>query len=400
MTPPSLSLSAADARRIALRAQALLGARPALPAGNRARQARVTAAVRHLGAVQLDTISVLARSHELIAYARLGAVGRPQVEAAYWGGDCFEYWGHAASIMPLADWPLFAFRRRNFRARERLWDRSAPATVDGVLDRLRAEGPLTATELGGAKSGSSWWGWSDVKVAVEYLLATGAVACVRRSGWRRVYELPERVIPAHLLHDDLDDQACYAALVRASGQALGVGTVADLADYFRLTRVDVERALPATGLLPVSVDSWGNAAWADPEAVSGPPARGQHVSTLLSPFDSLVWDRKRTLRVFDFDHRLEAYVPKNLREHGYFTMPILAGGRLVGRVDPAREGRTLVARQLSFEPRALRPSSVSATVSATAEALQAAAAWVGCTDVRLERVEPVGIVGPLAAALA
>jgi uncharacterized protein YcaQ len=401
MTPAPLELSAQDARRIALRAQSLLGARPAVPAGNRARQARIKAMVGQLGAVQLDTISVLARSHELIAYARLGPIGRPQIEAAYWGGDCFEYWGHAASIMPITEWPLFAFRRRHYRERRGIWSaQSVPPTADGIVDRLRAEGPLTATELGGAKTGSSWWGWSDVKVAVEFLLATGAVACVRRTGWRRVYDLPERVVPAQLLHDDLDDDACQAALVRASGQALGVATAADLADHFRLKRVDVERVLPASGLVPVSVDSWGSPAWASPDAVSGPPVRGQHVSTLLSPFDSLVWDRKRTLRVFDFDHRLEAYVPKNLREHGYFTMPILAGGRLIGRVDPGREGQTLVARQLSFESLALRPTSVAATIAATADALRTAASWVGCTDVRLERVEPVGLVGPLTAALA
>jgi uncharacterized protein YcaQ len=400
MTPAALELSNDDARRLALRAQSLLGARPQPPASTKARQARVTAMVGHLGAVQLDTISVLARSHELISYARLGAVGRPQIEAAYWGGDCFEYWGHAASIMAIGEWPLFAFRRREYLARQRVWDRATPATVSGVVDRLRAEGPLTATELGGAKTGSSWWGWSDVKVAVEYLLATGAAACVRRTGWRRVYDLPERVIPTDLLHDDLNDDRCRTALVRASGRALGVGTAADLADYFRLKRVDVERILPASGLVPVTVASWGAPAWADPDAVSGPPPRGQHVSTLLSPFDSLVWDRKRTLRVFGFDHRLEAYVPKDLREHGYFTMPILAGGRLVGRVDPAREGTTLIARQLSFEPLALRPTSIAATISATAEALRTAASWVGCTNVALERVEPIGIVGPLSAALA
>jgi uncharacterized protein YcaQ len=401
MTPVALALSAQDARRIALRAQALLGARPALPVSNRARQSRVSALVGRLGAVQLDTISVLARSHELIAYARLGPVGRTQIEAAYWSGDCFEYWGHAASIMRITEWPLFAFRRRRYLEQRGIWSvQSMPPSVEGVVERLRAEGPLTATELGGAKSGSSWWGWSDVKVAVEFLLATGAVACVRRTGWRRVYDLPERVVPAELLHDDLDDDTCQAALVRRSGQALGVGTAADLADHFRLKRVDVERVLPASGLVPVTVEAWGAPAWADPDAMHGPPVRGQHVSTLLSPFDSLVWDRKRTLRMFDFDHRLEAYVPKTLREHGYFTMPILAGGRLIGRVDPARDGRTLIARQLSFEPLALRPTSVASTIAATAEALRAAAEWVGCTDVALEKVEPVSLAGPLTAALA
>jgi uncharacterized protein YcaQ len=399
MTPATVELSADDARRSALAAQGLLGAAPRRPGSSRATQARLSAMVELLGAVQLDTISVLARSHELIAYARLGAIERPSIEAAYWGGDCFEYWGHAASIMPLTHWPLFAFRRRHYAARRRVWESASETTVCGVLARLAADGPLTATELGGAKSGSSWWGWSEVKVAVEFLLATGAVACVRRTGWRRVYDLPERVIPASLLHDDLDDDACMAALVALSGRALGVATAADLADHFRLKRADVERVLPATDLVPVRVDSWGAPAWADPSALAA-PVRGRHVATLLSPFDSLVWDRRRTARMFGFDHRLEAYVPKGKREHGYFTMPILAGGRLLGRVDPAREGRTLIARQLSFEPAAMRPSTTAATVALTAGALLEAAGWVGCTAVVLERVEPATMLAPLQAALA
>jgi uncharacterized protein YcaQ len=398
MTAAALDITADDARRMSLAAQGLLGAAPRRPGSSRATQARLSAMVQRLGAVQLDTISVLARSHELIAYARLGGVGRAGIETAYWSGDCFEYWGHAASIMPLTEWPLFAFRRRHYAAREGLWARANPVAVDGVLQRLRDEGPLTATDLGGAKTGSSWWGWSDIKVAVEYLLAAGSVACVRRTGWRRVYDLPERVVPAAVLHDDLDDDACYLALVVASGRALGVGTAADLADYFRLKRVDVERVLPASGLVPVRVESWTAPAWADPDAVAS-ELRGRHVATLLSPFDSLVWDRKRTARVFGLDHRLEAYVPKEKREHGYFTMPILVGGRLVGRVDPAREGRTLVARQLSFEPAALRPSAVASSLASTAAALREAAGWVGCTDVALERVEPASVVESLRAAL-
>ncbi len=414
---PVLELSADDARRIAVRAQDLPGAgtqrlgstgRPGRATQGRAAQERVVALVSHLGAVQLDTISVLARSHELVAYARLGNVARADIEAAYWGGDCFEYWGHAASILPIDNWPLFAFRRRDFRTRQRVWDRATPTTIDGVLDRLASEGPLTATELGGAKSGSSWWGWSDVKIAVEFLLAVGAVACVRRSGWRRVYDLPERVLPAEFLHDDLSDDDCLIALIRTSGRALGIGTAADIADYFRLKRADIIRLLPESGLVPVDIAQWSTLglplAWADPAALAElasipKSARGRQTGRLLSPFDSLIWDRKRTARVFGFDHRLEAYVPKNKRQHGYFTMPILAGGRLIGRVDPAREGRTLIARQLSLEPFALRPASIAVTVASAGHALREAAIWVGCDDVVLERIEPAEVAAPLRAAL-
>ena len=384
MTTPELS--ADDARRLALRAQQLSGAPD--------RRGGVPALVRTLGAVQLDTISVLARSHELIAYARLGAVGRARIERAYWGsGATFEYWGHAASVLPLSQWPLFAFRRRHFRARQRVWREHLTSTAEAVIARVRAEGPMTATALGGAKKSTGWWGWSDVKRAAEFLLATGELICATRVGWRRVYDLPERVVPTAWLHDDLDDDQCQRELLRQSARALGVATAADLADYFRLKTADAARLLPASGLVPLRVEGWAAPAWADPEALTSLASRGRHRTTLLSPFDSLVWDRGRTARIFGLDHRLEAYVPKELRQHGYFTMPVLSGGRLIARVDPARADGMLVARHVVIEPREATPARLDATASAIGAALREAAGWVGCEAVRIERVTPESATG-------
>ncbi|MEU7556124.1 crosslink repair DNA glycosylase YcaQ family protein [Streptomyces sp. NPDC044571] len=380
--PPTLSLSADEARRIALRAQGFLGAPD--------RRGGVRGVLRHLGAVQLDTISVLARSHELVPYARLGAVGRAAVESAYWstgadgtpsaGPHAFEYWSHAACILPIEEWPHFAFRRRERRARGHRWHvlQDKERSTKAVLDRLRSDGPLTSTELGGAKNGGEWFEWSETKIAVEWLLDTGEVVCTERRGWKRVYDLPERAVPDALLHDDMDDRECLRRLVALAGQSLGVGTRADLADYHRLKGEQVDAVIADSGLVPVEVEGWGRPAWADPAALATVP-RGRHRTTLLSPFDSLVWDRPRTERIFDFTHRLEAYVPKPRRIHGYFAMPLLAGGRLQGRVDPAREGRTLVARQLSLTGlKAARPM---------AEALREAADWVGCDAVRIDRTD-------------
>ncbi|WP_441245851.1 winged helix-turn-helix domain-containing protein [Kitasatospora sp. McL0602] len=370
MTPTTIS--ADEARRIGLRAQGLLGAPD--------RRAGVPGVLRRLGAVQLDTISVLARSHELIPYARLGAVGRPAVESAYWGAETtFEYWSHAACILPMSEWPLFAFRRRSYRARGHLWHHQVPEeTYRQVLDRLRAEGPLTSTELGGAKRTSEWWDWSDTKIAVEKALAFGDVVCTERRSWKRVYELAEQAVPAELFGDGLSDQECVRQLVAQSGAALGVATRADLMDYHRLKAEQFDAALPESGLVPVEVAGWGAPAWADPAALATEP-RGRHRTTLLSPFDSLVWDRPRTERIFGMAHRLEAYTPKHKRVHGYFAMPLLAGGRLVGRVDPAREGRTLVARQISLDaPKYVEP---------LAQALREAASWVGCDTVRVEALQ-------------
>ena len=426
-----------------LHAQGFLGA----TSWNRS-QAGVAAMLRRVGAVQLDTISVLARSHELVAYARLGPVSRQQIEQAYWHATkpaAFEYWAHAACVLPIEQWPYFAFRRRALRARGVRWHQIHQETCDKVLARLRAEGPLTATQLGGAKAGGPWWDWSEVKIAVEWLLDTGDVICVRRTGWRRVYDLPERVLPDELLGTEPSDLECLAHLAGVAARALGVLTHADLVDYHRLnyltseksqhTRLVADAAL-AAGLIPVAIAGPGNAGqarsagppgsegspgsggsrgsggsqgpggfrvsrgsggswgWADPAALAEASAgrRGRHRVTLLSPFDSLIWDRRRTRQMFGFEHSLEAYLPKHKRVHGYFTMPLLAGGRLAGRVDPAREGRTLVARKVSLER--------AAAAEPMAQALREAATWVGCDDVRLEQIEPANHASRLAAALA
>ena len=392
-----------DARRMTLRAQGFLGAT--------SRRGGVAAMLRRVGAVQLDTISVLARSHELVAYARLGAVSRQQIEQAYWQAGqpaAFEYWAHAACVLPVEQWPYFAFRRRALRARGVRWHQSHQETCEKVLARLRSEGPLTATQLGGAKAGGPWWDWSDVKIAAEWLLDTGDVICVRRTGWRRVYDLPERVLPSELLDAEPADLDCLAYLAGITARALGVVTHADLVDYHRLnyltseksqhTRLVADAAL-AAGLTPVTIAGPDRArssapGWADPAALAQDTAarRGRNRVTLLSPFDSLIWDRKRTLRMFGFEHSLEAYVPKHKRVHGYFTMPLLAGGQLAGRVDPAREGKTLVARKVSLER--------ASAAEPMAQALREAASWVGCDDVRLEQIEPAQHAPRLAAALA
>ena len=414
-----VTITPEEARRMTLRAQGFLGATPWRPT-----RSGVAAMLRRVGAVQLDTISVLARSHELVAYARLGPVTREQIEQAYWHlakPAAFEYWAHAACVLPIEQWPAFAFRRRAFRARGVRWHQSHQETCEKVLARLRAEGPLTATQLGGAKAGGPWWDWSEVKIAVEWLLDTGDVICVRRTGWRRVYDLPERVLPGEILGLELTDLECVAALAGVAARALGVVTHADLVDYHRLNFPSGEKgqftrlvadAATAAGLVPVAIAGATGAAaparaparadparaperapaWADPAALEQVADRGRHRVTLLSPFDSLVWDRKRTLRMFGFEHSLEAYVPKHKRVHGYFTMPLLAGGQLVGRVDPAREGKTLVARKVSLER--------ASAAEPMAQALREAAGWVGCDDVRVEQIEPAEHASRVAAALA
>jgi hypothetical protein len=387
--PTRDTLSADEARRITLRAQGFLG----VPRAGRG-AAAVRSVHRRLGAVQLDTISVLARSHQLVPYARLGPVGRPAVEAALWDGGAVEYWSHAACVIPAADWPLYAFRRRHFAERGMRWhDRPADSVFADVRAVLAAEGPITTKELGGAKTAGEWWSWGPRKIAIEFMLDLGEVVCTRRAGWRRVYDLPERALATEVrAADTLDDAACFRGLVALGGAALGVATVADLADYPRISREAVTAALPASGLVPVRVAGWRDPAWADPAALAALDTRGRHRTTLLSPFDSLIWDRARTRRVFGFTHALEAYKPAAKRDYGYFAMPLLAGGRLIGRADPKRDGRVLTPPAVFLDSRrAVGPMAV---------ALREAAAWVGCDEIRLARVEPPESAAALAAALA
>src|SRR5262249_15209312 len=254
----------------------------------------------------------------LVAYARLGAVPRARIERAYWHPrtpSAFEYWSHAACVLPIEDWPYYAFRRRALRARRMRGHTSHERICEQVLARLRAQGPLTATQLGGAKGGGDWWDWSETKIAVEWLLDVGDVVCVRREGWRRVYDLPERALPTTLLGLDPADEDCLAHLAGVAGRALGVVTRADLVAYHRLRQWHltggpdklngrVDAAAAAAGLVPVAIHVPGNTGgpgnaggpgntggsggppvpgWADPQALVEGGIRGRHRVTLLSP---------------------------------------------------------------------------------------------------------------------
>jgi uncharacterized protein YcaQ len=387
MSGSSTTLSAGEARRVALHAQGLLGPRPS---GGPA------ATLRRLAGVQLDTISVLARSHELVAYARHGAIPRATIEDAYWGptSTTFEYWSHAACVLPLEEWPAYAVTRRARRARGRRWHllEDELASCADVRERLRNEGPLTARQLGGAKKGGVWWDWSEIKIAAEWLLDIGELVCRERRGFQRVYDLAERAIPAELAHDEWSDEECAIRLVEAAGRALGVATVSDMAVYKGVPVKLVQRVLGDTDLVPVEVQGWDRPTFMAPGAVDVLSRRSRSRSLLISPFDSLAWDRARTARLFGFHHRLEAYVPRAKREYGYFAMPVLGGTKLVGLVDPGRRGHTLVAKQVT-----LRTNAAARHVAA---ALTEAASWVGCHDIAIERVDPVERTSELEALVA
>jgi len=360
---------------MALAAQGLIGPR---------QSGGPAAMLRRLGGVQLDTISVLARSHELVAYARHGSLTRRKIEADYWGprSATFEYWSHAACLLPLEQWPTYAFKRRRAVAKGRRWHQldDTERSCAEVMAKIRGEGPLTANELGGAKRGGEWWDWSQVKIAAEWLLDIGELVCRERRGFQRVYDLAERAIPDELRSEDLSDAECITALVRSAGRAMGVATVADLGAYHGVPVRQVHAVLEASALVPVEVEGWAHAAYADRAALESLGTKRRGHAVVISPFDSLIWYRPRTERLFGHRHRLEAYTPRHLRVFGYFAMPVLAGTNLVGLVDPGRDGSTLLAKQVTlFSSRA---------IPEVAKALRSAAAWVNCDAIAINRVAP------------
>lgn len=367
MTVDRLSLQ--EARAIAVAAQGLH--EPLTEA---------SALFRQVGCVQVDSIAVVRRSHELVALAR----GLPARETAdlTTAGETFEYWAHAICLVPLQLWPAFAVRRRRFLRHGWRGPDVDPAACDTVRERLAAEGPLTLTELGGA-TGNGWQRSSPARWAAEWLQAIGEVVVTSRRGWRRVYALAATTLP-DWAHHDLDDQEGMHLLVRTALTALGVATTDDVADYFRLAPTDVAQVLADLDIPQVGVHTWNERAWLSPD-YQLPPEPGRVVP--LSPFDSLIWHRPRQLRLFGRPWLLEAYKPPAKREFGYFAMPILAGSELAGRV-AARRDRDRVLRVEAIE---WVPERVSAGADALHEAITTLARWTDAATITYDHAaEPAG----------
>ena len=386
------TLSAAGARRIALAAQGFGRARPAGTVDRR----HVRRLFGDVGLVQIDSVNVVVRSQELPLWARLGAHSREVLAAMAADDELFEYWGHEASLIPVAHQPLFRWkmaRASNGAAWSGLVEiqRQHPGYVQAVLDEVRERGPVRASELldPGAKSGP-WWGWAKGKRALEFLFWTGQVTARRLPSFERVYDLTERIIPPGVMAQPTPTEAdARRQLLRQAAASMGVATVADLCDYYRLkvpaTRPFVDDLVEAGDLVPVRVEGWKDQAYVAPDA-----ARPRRITaaTLLSPFDSLVWFRPRTERLFDFHYRLELYTPEPKRVFGYYVLPFLLGDALVARLDVKadRKARSLLVPGAFAEP----GHPPEALVGDLAHELRSFAEWLG-----LDRVE-VGRRGDLA----
>ena len=387
------SISADEARRIALAAQGFANPRPT----SRLDRRHLRRVIAQIGLLQIDSVNVLVRSHYMPLFSRLGNYAPELLDASWIGApanrELFEYWGHMASLMPHEMHPLFRWRMADAAENHRDSDtrvghlnRSRPGFMQAALDEIRERGPLSAREITGAgASRGGWWGWSDGKRALEALFAAGRVAAAGRRGFERLYDLPERVIPARVLAMPTPaPEDAQRALMRISARALGVGTEKDLCDYFRIHigagRHRIRELVDTGELIPLSVEGWPAPAYLTREAKS---PRKLDASALLSPFDSLIWERARTERIFGFRYRIEIYTPLANRKYGYYVLPFLLGDRLVARVDlkSDRANRTLLVNGAHMEP-GVRASTVAEPLM---RELVTMASWLGLEQIKVTR---------------
>jgi len=388
-------LSAAEARRVAIGAQGLARPRPAGTPG--ARQLRIMA--ERLGVIQIDSVNVLARAHHLPGFSRLGPYDVADLDRLSQRAPrrLFEYWGHEASLLPVRLHPHLRWRMD--RAAQEAWGgmravhRERPELLGQVLEDVRARGPVSARDLAAEerpRRSGPWWDWSDVKRAVEFLFWSGEVTSARRRGFERLYDVPERVIPRAILGAPTPpvDEA-QRELVRTAARAYGVATERDLRDYFRLpvaeARERVAELTEAGELLRVAVEGWREPAYLHAHAKVPRQATG---AALVAPFDPLVWERSRALRLFGMRYRIEIYVPAPQRVHGYYVLPFLLGERLVARVDLKADRQAGVLRVQAAHA---EPAAPPETAQALRAELELMAGWLGLGDVA---VAPFGDLAP------
>ena len=407
---PHPDLSAKQARRLALAAQGFGRPRP----NGRMDARHVRRVIDDVGLLQLDSVNVFLRSHYMPLFSRLGPYPREALDRLAWHEDAsgktrrarrrdlFEYWGHEASLLPVELQPLLRWRMA--RADSLAWKgvrriaAEQPQLLEFVLGEVRERGPLRASDLvprGHRRTPGEMWSWSEEKTALEYLFFSGQLCAARRVNFERLYDLPERVLPPAVLEAPTPSQEeAQRQLLLVAAKRLGVATEPDLGDSFRLPRGEskarVAELAEDGGLVPVAVEGWGQPGYVTPERPAG-LRRVASARALLTPFDSLVWARERTERLFSFRYRIEIYVPAPKRVYGYYVLPFLLGDRLVARVDLKSDRQAGVLRVRGAFAESHTDQSHAA--KELAEELRLLSEWLGLGGVSVARK------GDLAAAL-
>ncbi|MGI9642996.1 MAG: winged helix-turn-helix domain-containing protein [Acidimicrobiia bacterium] len=369
------------ARRISLGAQGFTDSAPS----GRVDARHFRRVMQRIGLVQLDSVNVCVRTHYMPFYARLGPYDQAKLDA--WlnrSGENFEYWCHEAAVLPVDEYPLWHWKMgamQPWRRAQALMDEH-PGVIDSVYDQIHDGGPLTVSDIDAPNHRNEpWWGYGPAKVALELLFADGRISAIRTGNFMRLYDIPERMIPADILdREGLDKDAAYRELLLKAVRHSGIGTMHDIADYYRLNipyaRPIVDELVASGEVEEVTVPGWRGPVYLDPEAKR---PRSIGASTLLSPFDPVVWYRERAERLFDFHYRIEIYVPEDKRIHGYYVLPFMLEGELVGRVDVKadRKASTLLVRSAFVED----GQDHDRVARALAGELERFAGWLGLGDI-------------------
>ncbi|TQI79937.1 hypothetical protein FHU10_5213 [Serratia fonticola] len=356
MPTPIISLS--SARALHLAAQGLLS-----PLKRQARPDDVVAAIERMGLLQIDTISVVARSPYLVLFSRLGDYQPAWLEQALADRKLFEYWAHEACFIPIDDFGLLRHRMLQPQAMgwkySQEWVQKHQLAIDELLQHIEARGPVRSADFSAEKKGANgWWDWKPEKRHLEVLFTSGRLMVAERRNFHRVYDLTERLLPEW--NDDvhaLPQEMAQQKMLSRSCRYLGIFKAEWLADYYRLKRVApkklLETLLQQGEILPVLVEGLEGEFYVHQSLAAELDLAEQGrlkstVTCLLSPFDPVVWDRRRALELFNFDYRLECYTPKEKRQYGYFTLPLLQRGELIGRVDAKMHRKQGVFEVISF----------------------------------------------------
>ena len=400
-------ISRAQARRIALVAQGFRDPRHATPT-----MRTFSRTLARTGVLQIDSVNVLQRAHYMPLFSRMGSYDTELLRRASEQSPrrMVEYWAHVAAYMPVDLWPYMQHRMEGYRDRGHAWthEKASARLIDSLMAEIQGDGAKTSRDLddGLPRQKVDWgWNWSETKRALEYLFISGQLAVARRnSQFERVYDLPERVIPAAILDRPVPTRhETRVELVRRAARSHGVATVRCLRDYYRLqlergestqtTMLAIDQLVESGELVPATIEGWPRPAYLHRDAVL---PRKVGARALLSPFDPVVWERERTEHLFDFHYRIEIYVPEAKRQFGYYVLPFLLGDRIVARVDLKADrlaGRLLVKAAYA------EPGAPADTAAELAAELADLACWIGLEDIVVqERGDLSGALRALTAA--
>ena len=350
--------------------------------------------ITRFGMLQIDSVNVFERAHYMPLFSRLGSYGKKDLDSLTGGKNptLIEYWAHQASFIKTEDFPLFDWRMQWYRDRASLagsFEKENKKLVAWIKAELLANGPMTSSQFEHEenKRQGSWWGWSNVKRALERMIFQGELIAAGRQNFSRIYALPEQVIPTKILNKSVDHIKAQEQLISNASRLMGVGTVKDIANVYCQNATEVKPILASLleqGVIQeVTVENWKDKAFIHKDFIDfNFKEIKPTLTTVLSPFDPLTWQRERALRIFNFDYRIEIYTPEPKRIYGYYSLPTLHKDNLVARIDlkSDRQNKTLLVQSAWYEKH-LTPKEVETSAKAISKHLVEVRKWQGLESI-------------------